>query len=98
DDGKGPFADALRFLQAGSLSRPAFALHLPYAASVRVAAYDVTGREIAVLAEAVLPAGRHEFSLPRERGASGVCFGRAVLRRIGGAGQQVLTARVVRVR
>ncbi|MEM1041234.1 MAG: right-handed parallel beta-helix repeat-containing protein [Bacteroidota bacterium] len=51
---------------------------LPEAASVRVSVYDVLGREVAVLVDAPLEAGRHAVQLEAGRLASGVYLVRMV--------------------
>ncbi len=47
---------------------------VPHAARVRLAVYDVLGREIAVLVDALQPAGEHQVSLDASAWASGVYF------------------------
>ena len=48
------------------------AFSAPEAGHVRVSVYDLLGREVAVLADGVQPAGRHEATLDAGRLASGV--------------------------
>lgn len=87
---------ALRFAAAGAPRDAALALDLPAAARVHVALYDVSGRRLAVLADAELGAGRHRWALVPVAGASGVVFARA---EITGAGvTRVLTARAIVLR
>jgi hypothetical protein len=58
-------------------SRPGVALALPLPASVSLAAYDVSGRQVARLHQGDLAAGRHRFDLPSSCGSAGVYFIRA---------------------
>jgi hypothetical protein len=86
----GPGApQAVRFYGRGM----GFGLDLPQLAEVTVHAYDVTGRQVAVLATGVLPAGVHTFDLGHRGLASGVYFARATLRT--GARAEVREARVI---
>ena len=48
------------------------AYDLPQHAEVRLAVYDVLGREVAVLVEAMQPAGRHEVTVDARAWASGL--------------------------
>jgi len=89
---------ALRFAAVGPPRRAGLALDLPSAASVCVAAYDVTGRLVAVLEDGPLAAGTHRFTLDRPDVPSGVYFARAVVRESGTGRTQALTARVTRLR
>jgi hypothetical protein len=65
---------------------------VPVAREVRVAVYDVLGREVAVLAEGIQPAGEHEVTFDAAPLPSGMYFVRLT------AGDQVLTQRVTVVR
>ena len=87
---------ALRFASDGTLRSPAVALDLPHAADVKVALYDVSGREVAILATGPLAAGRHDLPLPSSRVPSGVYFGHAEVS--DASGTHALNARVVMVR
>ncbi len=60
---------------------------LPEAAEVRVAVYDLLGREVAVLAEGLHEAGRHRARFEVPRLASGVYVIRAEVAPLGGAVQ-----------
>ena len=75
--------------------RTTLPLALPEAADVRVAVYDVLGREVAVVADERLEAGRHALAFDGSRLASGVYVVRAVCR---GHATQVLTNRITLVR
>ena len=86
----------LRFAAMGGPRDAALALDLPTTASVRVALYDVTGRQVATLADGELGAGRHRFELARTAPASGMYFARAVVS--GTDGARSLTTRVVVLR
>lgn len=61
---------------------------LPEAGPVRLAVYDLLGREVAVLAEGVQPVGRHEVRL------SGLAAGTYIVRIEVDDGEEVLTRRV----
>jgi hypothetical protein len=61
---------------------------LPEAEPVRLAVFDLLGREVAVLAEGVQPVGRHEVRL------SGLAAGVYVVRIETGDGEEVFTRRV----
>ena len=50
------------------------AFALPQATHVRLAIYDVLGREVAVLVDGVQPAGRHQVQVDARRWASGIYF------------------------
>ena len=69
---------------------------LAAAGAVRLAVYDVLGREVAVLADAVQPAGEHEALL----GRSGLAAGVYLVRLVVGTGRaaEVLTQRVTLLR
>ena len=67
-------------------------LHLPTPVDVRVAVYDVLGREVAVLHDGPLRAGEHAFALRAGALAPGLYVVRAE------AGRAVQTRRVVRAR
>lgn len=54
-----------------SSGRVSFALRLPAAARVRLAVYDVLGREAALVADSEMPAGVHALSLDGARLAAG---------------------------
>jgi hypothetical protein len=86
----------LRFAGMGGPREAALGLDLPAAATVRVALYDVTGRQVAVLADGELGRGRHRFELTRMGLGSGMYFARAVVAGTGGA--RVLATRVVVLR
>jgi hypothetical protein len=88
----------MRFATVGPPREAALALDLPYAASVRVVAYDVTGRLVAVLEDGLLAAGPHRFTLDLPEIPSGVYFARAVVRESGIGRERALTARVTRLR
>lgn len=64
---------------------------LPEAAHVRLAVYDLLGREVARPVEASLPAGWHRAHLDGSRLPAGVYVVRME------AGERVLTARITRV-
>ena len=87
---------ALRFAAAGTLRAPAFALDLPAAADVRVAVYDVSGRQVALLRQGAMAAGPHRLPLSGDAFVPGVYFGRAWVREA--AGEHLLSARAVRLR
>ena len=80
---------ALRFYARGM----SFGLELPQQSEVTVAAYDVTGRQVAVLAQGVLPAGIHGYAMNARGLASGMYFARATLRT--GGRTQVRDARLI---
>lgn len=89
----------LRLTASGTVTEPAFALDLPVAAQVRVAVYDVSGRQVGVLKEGRLDAGHYQFRLSNAgAGMNGVYFGRAEVSEADGTPRKVLSARVVRVR
>jgi hypothetical protein len=69
---------------------------LPEAAQVRLSVYDVLGREVAVLTDAIQPAGMHEVAFERRGLASGVYVVRMEAGE--GARAQVLTRRVTVLR
>ena len=69
----------LRFAAMGGPRDAALALDLPTTASVRVSLYDVSGRQVATLADGELGAGRHRFEIVRATPASGMYFARAVV-------------------
>jgi len=56
-----------------------FQLALPTAATVDVRAFDVTGRQVAVLADGPLPAGVHRLTLTGTSLPSGLYFARATV-------------------
>ncbi|MFI5371512.1 MAG: hypothetical protein ACHQ52_08140 [Candidatus Eisenbacteria bacterium] len=87
---------SLRFATVGPPRDAALALDLPSASGVRVTLYDVSGRQVSVLADAELAAGRHRFELGRVAGASAMYFARAEVR--GADGTRVLTTRAVVLR
>ena len=99
DDGPPATPDApigLRFAVSGTPREAALALDLPAATHARVSVYDVSGRQLGVLADAELAAGRYRFALARVATGSGMVFARAELR---GAGTvRVLTTRAVVLR
>lgn len=77
-----PEADgrAVRFAPVGGRQHLAFELELAAAAEVTVAMYDVTGRQVATLADGALAAGRHTLAVPsRQELPSGVYFARALV-------------------
>lgn len=78
--GDGPSAiGTLRFFGSTTRAGTSFVLQLPYAAELKGRLYDAAGREVAKLADGVLPAGAHTFSLGRVADgslASGVYFAR----------------------
>ena len=82
--------EALRPNPAAGAARVAFTL--PEASAVRLAVYDVRGREVAVLADGRVEAGRHEAGLDTSRLAAGVYVVRLE------AGGEVLTRRATVVR
>ena len=65
---------------------------LPEAAPVRVAVYDLLGREVAVLADAVQSPDTHEVTLASAGLASGVYVVRLVV--VDGASSHVLARRL----
>ena len=67
-------------------------LALAEPAEVRVAVYDVLGREVAVLAEGVLAAGRHTLALA----AGGLVPGVYVVRAVGPTGSATRRITVLR--
>ncbi len=69
---------------------------LPEAAEVRVAVYDVLGREVAVVADGRMEAGRHALVLDGSRLASGVYLVRATCQ--GSGDTHVITSRLTLVR
>ena len=77
DDPSGARPTALRFAAVHRAGAVAFVLDLPAAARVRLTLYDVSGREVARIADAVVATGRHEFAPKRGTLASGVYFARA---------------------
>ncbi len=88
---------ALRFAPLGSPgASPVLALDLPVAANVSVRVYDVTGREVAVLADGALGAGAHRLPLSRDLPGAGLYFVRA--RVDDGSRIEVRKASVVRLR
>ncbi|MFI5372385.1 MAG: hypothetical protein ACHQ52_12575 [Candidatus Eisenbacteria bacterium] len=87
---------SLRFAALGGPRDAALALDLPAPASVRVTLYDVGGRQVVVVADGELEAGRHRYELGRCAGASGMYFARAEVR--GATGTQVLVTRAVVLR
>jgi hypothetical protein len=73
DDPTAPEAYALLPVAPNPFAtRAAVPFLTPQAGAVRVAVYDLLGREVAVLADGRYPAGRHEVSLDGARLASGV--------------------------
>lgn len=86
----------LRFASAGTLNSPAVALDLPAEASVKVALYDVAGRQMAVLASGTLAPGRHQLPLASAGVSSGIYFSRAEVTGLGSP--KALSARVVVLR
>lgn len=90
----GPPAE-LRF-RALAGEAAAFSLELPAAADVRVALYDVSGRQVADLHEGALPAGTHRLRAAVASLASGVYFARAEVTR--GGRTEVRTLKTVRLR
>jgi hypothetical protein len=87
-----PAPSELRFAAMGGPRDAALALDLPATADVRVSLYDVSGRQVAILAEGEMVPGRHRFELAHTIPASGIYFARAVV--AGADGARVLTARV----
>ena len=85
-----------RFAPTGGLRSPALALELPVAAHVRVALFDVMGRQLAVLADGARPAGRHLIAVPNDRLPDGVYFARALV--TAEERMQTLGTRFVRLR
>ncbi|HLA64391.1 MAG TPA: T9SS type A sorting domain-containing protein, partial [Rhodothermales bacterium] len=69
-----------------------FHFTLPEAAPVRLAVYDALGREVAVVTDAVLPAGSHEAALNAGRLAPGVYLARLT------AGSETASRRLTVVR
>jgi VWFA-related protein len=65
---------------------------LPEASDVRIAVYDMLGRQVAVLENGRREAGRHRVTLDGDRLASGVYFGRLRV------GQKTLTQKITVVR
>jgi hypothetical protein len=86
----------LRFAGVGAPRDAALGLDLPAAADVRVTLYDVTGRQVAELAEGELEAGRHRFDITRRVNGSGMYFARAVITTADGT--RALTTRAVVLR
>ncbi|MFI5372136.1 MAG: hypothetical protein ACHQ52_11305 [Candidatus Eisenbacteria bacterium] len=86
----------LRFASTGGPRDAALALDLPVVAQVRVALYDVGGRQVGVLADSELGPGRHRFEITRMVTASGMYFARAVVTRADGT--STLTTRAVVLR
>jgi hypothetical protein len=86
----------LRFAALGGPRDAALALDLPSVATVRVTLYDVSGRQVAALADGELGPGRHRFELARAGLGSGMYFARAVV--AGAAGTRALTTHVVLLR
>lgn len=76
--------------------RPGIELALPTAAAAIVRAFDITGREIGMLWEGELGAGRHRFELTGDRAGAGVFFVRAWIDDRNG--RVVKTVRLVRLR
>jgi len=76
-DGGAALPAALRFAAEGAPRATALALDLPGPATVRVAVFDVAGRQLATLADGELGAGRHRFELARVAPGSGMYFARA---------------------
>jgi hypothetical protein len=74
----GALPATLRFYSRGV----GFALELPAAAEVSVRAYDVSGREVAVLASGPRPAGIYRLDMRGNEGAlpSGLYFARATIK------------------
>jgi hypothetical protein len=86
----------LRFAPLGGPRAAELELDLPTTATVKVSLYDVSGRQVADLAEGEVAAGRHRYVLGRAVPASGMYFARAV---VSGAGSsRALTTRVVVLR
>ena len=71
-----PDALALAVAPNPAQGRASLRFTLPAAADVRLAVYDALGREVAVLADAALPAGTHEVALDVGRLAPGVYVAR----------------------
>ena len=72
---------------------------LPTAQAVRLAVYDVLGREVAVLVDGVRPAGPHAVAFDAAGLPSGVYLYRLeVTDPVRGAGETVLTQRLTLVR
>jgi hypothetical protein len=86
----------LRFAALGGPREASLELDLPSAAAVRVTLYDVSGRQVAALAEGELGPGRHRFELSGAGLGSGMYFARAVV--TGADRARALTARVVVLR
>lgn len=86
----------LRFEATGGIRTPALALELPAAATVRVALFDVMGRQLALLADGTRLAGRHHLAVPATQLAAGVYFARAVVTTT--EGTRTLTTRFVKLR
>ncbi len=98
--GPGPAIGAafteVRLVPVRTRGTAAFALELPARSRVSLAVYDVSGRQVARLADGMIEAGRHEFGVPAGRLASGMYFARAVVEASDGV--RVKTARAVVVR
>ena len=103
--GAGDLAAALAAVREGAAFGPAFAVgpnpvrgagtvafRLGAAAAVRVAVYDVLGREVAVLADGVLGAGEHRLALD----ASALPAGAYVVRLVAGGAAQTARLTVAR--
>lgn len=86
----------LRLAVAGGIRTPVLALELPVPARVRVALFDVMGRQLALLADDARQAGRHQLPMPTTLPADGVFFARAVVTT--NEGTHALATRFVRLR
>jgi hypothetical protein len=96
DGSPGLVPGELRFAAMGGPRKAAVALDLPWSARVRVSLYDVSGRQVATLADGELGAGRRRFELTRVVPGSGMYFARATV--TGDQGTRALTTRVVVLR
>lgn len=86
----------IRFAATGGVGTPALALELPAPATVRVAMFDVMGRQIAIVADGARLAGSHRLTVPATSVPNGVFFARAVVTTADGT--RTLTTRFVRLR
>lgn len=92
EPGAGPAPDALRL--SAMTGSPRLELAMPVPAHARVRLYDVSGRVVATLVDAALPAGRHVLRADDAGlgSRSGVYFARAEI--AGGRVTRVLTAKL----
>ncbi len=86
----------LRLTSIGTLRRPTFAISLAEPSRVRMVAYDVSGREKAVLVDGLLPAGTTDVPVPGTGSPSGILFVRAEIS--GPSGTRVLRTRALKLR